>query len=167
MGPYDKPNVSFTPLPGRAHPFKTCKNIKNMNGKNNIFDQWFWMTLNDAPWFSMTFNDLHYPWTHIPRSFLMVVPRSDFNFWGARRQSEWTQQQYNIQAFHKPRVETVGIKGRVVQIKSRADREDSSRPEKKSSEKAMRNYARFIDEKQKNTSICSHTCIAYASPKRT
>ena len=149
MGPYDKPNVSFTPLPGRAHPFKTCKNIKHMNGKNNIFDQWFWMTLNDVPWFSMTFNDFHYPWTHIPRSFLIVVPRSDFNFWGARRQSEWTQQQYNIQAFHKHRVETVGIKGRVVQIKSRADREDSSRPEKKSSEQAMRNYARFIDDKQK------------------
>ena len=114
-----------------AHtPSKLAKILKN-KWKSSIFDQWFSMTFNDVPWFSMTLNDFQHPWAHISRSFLMVVPRSDFNFWMGRRESEWTQQQYNIQAFHKDQVETVGIRGRVAQIKSRADREDSKRSNKK------------------------------------
>ena len=84
MGPCDKPNVSSTPLPGRAHPFKTSKHIKN-KWKSSNFDQWFSTTFNDVPWFSMTLNDFQHPWAHISRSFLMVVPRSDFNFWGGAR----------------------------------------------------------------------------------
>ena len=59
MGPCDKPNVSSTPLPGGAHPFKTSKNITNIGGKAafSINDsQWLSMTFHDFQWRSMIFN---------------------------------------------------------------------------------------------------------------